>query len=85
MARKPVNFLRPDPNVGRIRLSFSTILNPGRIQAYRYQNGNSKSLPWLQFFLQSNRPAGRLGEARQSGSNPVAAELAVCSKWVSIF
>jgi hypothetical protein len=35
--------------------------------------------------LQSNIPAGRLGDARQSGSSDVTAERAVLSRWASIF
>ena len=36
-------------------------------------------------FLQSNKPTGRLGEARQSGSSAVVAKLAVLSRCTSIF
>jgi hypothetical protein len=35
--------------------------------------------------IQSNNPAGRLGEARQSGNSAVTAELTVWFKWASIF
>jgi len=36
-------------------------------------------------FLQSNKPEGRLGKARQSGNSAVAAVLAMSSKCASIF
>jgi hypothetical protein len=64
---------------------FGQTLNPGRDQPNHYQIGNSNSVSWLSLFLQSNKPTGRLGEARQSGNSDVTAELAVFSKWASIF
>jgi len=36
-------------------------------------------------FPQTNKPNGRLGEARQSGNSAVVAELNLLSRWVSIF
>jgi hypothetical protein len=40
---------------------------------------------WLNLFLQSNKPADRLGEARQSGNSAATAEFAVLSRCASIF
>ena len=59
---------------------FCQSLNPERDQPNRCQSGNSKSVSWLSIFFQSNKPTGRLGEARQSGNSAVAAELAVLSR-----
>jgi len=39
----------------------------------------------MNLFIQSNKPTGWLGEARQSGNSAVAAELAVLSRCASIF
>lgn len=37
-------------------------LNRGQDQPYRYHNGNSKSVSWLNLLLQSDKPTGRLGD-----------------------
>ena len=39
----------------------------------------------VDWFLQSNKPNDRLGEARQSGNSAVDAELSLSSRQVSIF
>jgi hypothetical protein len=71
--------------LARFNDKFRQTLNPARDQPDHYQIGNSKSVPWLSLFLQSNKPAGWLGEARQSGNRDATAGLAVLSKWASIF
>ena len=63
---------------------FCQSLNPERDQPNRCQSGNSKSVSWLSLFFQSNKPTGRLGEARQSGNSAAAAELAVLSRWARL-
>jgi hypothetical protein len=59
MVRKLVNFAFLDPYIGRIQWGFRESLNPERDRSYRYQNGNSRTRPWLtSFFYRTNPTAG---------------------------
>ena len=59
--------------------------SPGEKMPSRYQIGSGKSVLCLGPFLQTDKPIGGLGGARQSGSSPVVAENALPSRCVSIF
>jgi hypothetical protein len=82
---KLVNFTRSNLTPGRIQLCFSQKLEPVTVSTIPLPNGNSKSASRLHLYLHSNKPTGSHGEARQSGNSAIAAELAVLSKWASIF
>jgi len=60
MARKLVNFVRSDSNIGRIRWVFRQFLSPVRDQPYRYQNGNRGSTwePLTEVFIRKSLPMG---------------------------
>ena len=66
-----------------LRLYFTPIPKARRKEPSCYQIGNSKSGLWLGLFLQTNKPT--VGEARQSGSSADVAEVALSSRWASIF
>ena len=85
MARKLVNFVRSDLNICRIQGCFSPIIEPRTRSSILLPKREQQVCALVDWFLQSNKPEGRLGEARQSGSSAVAAELAMSSKCASIF
>jgi len=84
VARKLVNFTPSDLNIDRIQLCFSRIIDPRTGSAIPLPKWEQQVSAVVDWFLQSNKPDGRLGEARQSGNSAVAAELAMSSKCVSI-
>ena len=85
MARKLVNFVRSDQNICRIQGRFSPIIEPRTRSSILLPKREQQVCALVDWFVQSIKPEGRLGEARQSGSSAVAAELAMSSKCASIF
>jgi len=85
MAPKLVKFCTHIQILAGYNSVFSPIPEPGTRSAIPLPKWEQQVCVMVDKFLQSNKPTGRLGEARQSGNSAVAAELAVLSRCASIF
>ena len=84
-ACKLVNLALLEQIIGWIPPCFLPILNPATGSVVPLPTWEQQVQVIAEKFLQSNKPIGRLGDARQSGNSDVAAELAILSRWASIF
>jgi hypothetical protein len=85
MQSKRVKFARSELNSSQLQLYISPIIEPRTRSSILLPKWEQQVCALVDWFVQSIKPEGRLGEARQSGNSAVAAELAMSSKCASIF